>query len=270
VRARRIDDLSAIKMARDIAPPGRSTSATRCHQGPVAVRGAALSSPSNQMGKSNTPAELATVTATDGLILPALYYQRAMLAMRLNPQTPRHLAPRDGSGGIFCAVDRTNALMLTITNSGTAFLGLQNRGGGVLLQGVRISTRQAKVKRLQGTSTSSSPNAFHDIDGALTFTRKNTATPSCLVAALRGPGKVALCGHLKPKTLFRLRNLRRGGDDSGLSYEIMGRIASAALAEAKRQMAVGHGAGHGAFDMMDDYFSYQLCSTFFAVPTRRL
>ena len=87
---------------------------------------------------------LITVTADDGLLLPALFYE---------PEKPTNRLViwlhGMGSSGIFYNPGHTNALAAAFTTSGTAFLGLQNRGGG-MLQGVKfIDADGEKQKRLQ-------------------------------------------------------------------------------------------------------------------------
>src|SRR5689334_9809534 len=96
---------------------------------------------------ANPLAQLITVPATDGLQNPALYYEPAAATKRLVIWLHGM-----GSSGIFYAVDHTNALAAAATNADTAFLALQNRGGG-MLQGIRyFDETGTKQKRLQGTS----------------------------------------------------------------------------------------------------------------------
>lgn len=216
------------------------------------------------MAPSRLPlATLAIVTATDGLQLPALFYEP-----QNQPDAPAAKPTRRlviwlhgmGSSGIFYAVNHTNALAAAFTATGTAFLGLQNRGGG-MLQGIRYFDEAGdKQKRLQGTSHELIAECVHDIDGAIAYARAAGYTELYLAGHSTGANKVALYSYLKPPADNPLAGyvLYGGGDDTGLFYEDLGPDRfHAALTEARRQIAAGHGADLAPFDTMGDHFSWQ-------------
>lgn len=198
-------------------------------------------------------AQLITVTATDGLMLPALFYQ---------PEKPTNRLViwlhGMGSSGIFYAPNHTNALASAFTSSGTSFLGLQNRGGG-MLQGVKyLDEAGEKQKRLQGTTHELIADCVHDIDGALEFAKGQGYTELYLAGHSTGANKVALYSYLNPKNPFAGFVMYGGGDDTGLSYGFMGdEKFRAVLSEAKRQTDAGHGQELAPYDTMGDYFSWQ-------------
>lgn len=209
-------------------------------------------------------ARLITVPATDGLQNPALLFEPTP-GIDPAPHQPAASAKRlviwlhgMGSSGIFYSVAHTNALAAAIIATGAAFLGLQNRGGG-MLQGVRyFDATGAKQKRLQGTSHELIADCVYDIDGAIAFAQAHGYTELYLGGHSTGANKTALYHFLKPGNPCAGYVLYGGGDDTGLYYEDLGpERYQAALAEARRQVAAGHGSGLAPISLMGDYFSYQ-------------
>jgi len=198
-------------------------------------------------------ARLVTVTATDGLLLPALLFEPAQ-------PTKRAVVWLHGMGssGIFYSPDHTNALAAALTGAGIAFLGLQNRGGG-LLQGVKYFDADGnKLKKTQGTTHELIADCVKDIDGAITFAHAHGYTELYLGGHSTGANKTALYSYLKPKNDFTSYVLYGGGDDTGVAYEEMGEAKfHRVLDHAQKQIEGGHGADLAPFDDMGDYFSYQ-------------
>jgi alpha-beta hydrolase superfamily lysophospholipase len=202
----------------------------------------------------NSPlTRLIIVPATDGLQLPALFFEPAKPTKRLMIWLHGM-----GSSGVFYSVDHTNALAEAFTESGTAFLAMQNRGGG-MLQGIRYYDENGdKQKRLQGTTHELIAECVYDIDGALKFAAEHGYTELYLGGHSTGANKTALYHYLKPRNPFAGYCLYGGGDDTGLFYEELGydRFQDA-LEVCRRQIKAGRGADLTPFDMMGDYFSYQ-------------
>jgi pimeloyl-ACP methyl ester carboxylesterase len=203
---------------------------------------------------TSTPlAELITVTAADGLMLPALYYQPKTTTKRLVIWLHGM-----GSSGIFYSTAHTNALAAAFTGSGTAFLGLQNRGGG-MLQGIKyLDEAGEKQKRTGGTTHELIAECVHDVDGAVSFAKSQGCTELYLAGHSTGANKIALYSYLKPKNDLSGYVLYGGGDDTGMFYEDMGPESfKRMLEEAKHQTEAGHGADLAPVEVMGDYFSYQ-------------
>jgi pimeloyl-ACP methyl ester carboxylesterase len=198
-------------------------------------------------------ARLVTVKATDRLLLPALFYEPARPTKRLIVWLHGM-----GSSGIFYSVDHTNALAGAITSTGTAFLGLQNRGGG-MLQGLKYDDENGERQRLmQGTSHELIADCVHDIDGAITFAMQQGYTELYIGGHSTGANKVALYNYLKAQNPFVGYVLYGGGDDTGIFFEDLGRERfEKAIRESKRQIDAGHGTELAPFELMEDYFSYQ-------------
>jgi pimeloyl-ACP methyl ester carboxylesterase len=198
-------------------------------------------------------AQLATVTATDGLLLPTLFFEPAKPSKRLVIWLHGM-----GSSGIFYSPNHTNALADALTQSNTAFLGLQNRGGG-MLQGVKyLDEAGDKQKRLQGTTHELIAECVQDIDGAIAFAKAHGYTELYLAGHSTGANKVALYSYLRPGNPFTGYVIYGGGDDTGIAYEEMGADKfHAAITGSLHQIEAGHGADLAPFDMMGDYFSYQ-------------
>lgn len=163
-----------------------------------------------------------------------------------------------GSNGILFTPDHTNALATAFTTSGTAFLGLQNRGGG-MLQGIKYFDEAGeRQKRIQGTTHELIVECIHDINGAVTFAQEQGYTELYLAGHSTGANKTALYNYLQPDNPFTGYVLYGGGDDSGLFYEDLGpEHFQTALTESKRQIHIGHGTDLAPFDLLGGYFSYQ-------------
>lgn len=202
---------------------------------------------------SSPLAGLVSITATDGLQLPALHFASAKATKRLVVWLHGM-----GSSGIFYPVAHTNALAAAFTTRGIALLGLQNRGGG-MLQGVRyLDEAGERQKRLQGTSHELIADCVHDIDGALAWAKAQGYTELYLAGHSTGANKVALYSYLKPKNHFSAYVLYGGGDDTGIWYEELGSERfHRALAAAKSQVRAGNGEALAPYDTVHDYFSYQ-------------
>jgi pimeloyl-ACP methyl ester carboxylesterase len=198
-------------------------------------------------------AALVTVTATDGLLLPALYYQPLASSKRLVIYLHGM-----GPSGIFYSVRRTNALATGFIDSGTAFLGLQNRGGG-MLQGVKYYDETGeRQKRTVGTSHELIADCVHDIEGAIEFGRSEGFSEFYLAGHSTGANKIALYSYLKPENPFTGYVLFGGGDDTGLYYEEFGKERfERILAEARKQVKAGNGEAVAPVDLFGEHFSYQ-------------
>jgi pimeloyl-ACP methyl ester carboxylesterase len=198
-------------------------------------------------------ASLITITATDGLLLPTLFYQPA----KPNKRAVIWLHGMGSSGVIYSTV-HTNALAQAFVDSGTAFIAMQNRGAG-MLQGVKlINDMNEKEKHIKGTSHELIAECVHDIDGAIAFAKTAGYTELYLAGHSTGANKIALYNYLKPKNPFDGCVIYGGGDDTGMFYEELGPIRfKAALAESKRQIEAGHGEDLAPFELLDAYFSYQ-------------
>jgi pimeloyl-ACP methyl ester carboxylesterase len=163
-----------------------------------------------------------------------------------------------GSSGIFYAPNHTNALAAAFTASGTAFLGLQNRGGG-MLQGVKyLDDAGEKQKRVQGTTHELIADCVHDIDGAIEFAHAQGYAELYLAGHSTGANKVALYSYIKAENPISGYVMYGGGDDTGIAYEEMGdQKFRQVLAEASSRTKAGHGAELAPFDAMGEYFSWQ-------------
>lgn len=198
-------------------------------------------------------ARLITVPATDGLQLPALVFEPEAPTKRLVIWLHGM-----GSSGIFYKPAHTNALAAAFTATGTAFLGLQNRGGG-MLQGIRyFDDTGAKQKRLQGTTHELIAECVHDVDGAIAWATAHGYTELYLGGHSTGANKTALYQYLKPQNPFRGYVLYGGGDDTGDAYQTLGpdRFRQA-LAEARARVQAGQGEDLAPYALLDDHFSYQ-------------
>ena len=199
------------------------------------------------------PARLVTVTATDGLMLPGLFFEPDKASKRAAIWLHGM-----GSSGSFYPVTHTNALARELTDSGIAFLALNNRGAGNL-QGVKYLTDNGdKLKRIQGTTHELIAECVFDVDGALEFARSEGYSEFFLLGHSTGANKVVLYNYLKPNSIFAGYVVYGGGDDTGLFYEQLGPAGyKKALLAAKSKIRAGQGESLAPVDLVGDYFSYQ-------------
>lgn len=198
-------------------------------------------------------AELVTVTATDALQLPALLFEPE--------QTSRRMViwlHGMGSSGIFYGVNRTDALAQALTERQTAFLGLQNRGGG-MLQGIKYLDEAGELqRRVVGTTHELIADCVKDIDGAIEFAAKRGYTELYLAGHSTGANKAALYNYLVPENPFLGFVLFGGGDDTGIYFEELGeQHFHKLLDEARAKVKAGQGEELAPKAEMGDYFSYQ-------------
>jgi alpha-beta hydrolase superfamily lysophospholipase len=236
------------------------------------------------MAESHRPtAQLVTITATDGLLLPALYYKSgrgAPLVIWLHGMGPT---------GSFYAVDRINALATSLNSAGVAFLALNNRGAG-MLQSIKYVDEAGDYQKVtQGTSHELIADCVKDINGAVKFARDSGHDQLFLVGHSTGANKICVYNSYEPKNPFLGYVLFGGGDDTGLFYLELGRDRFYDLMqESKLRTEQGRGDqlvpqsyGVGAFsyqslaDILDpdgDYnsFPFTECSTGVKLSTKGL
>lgn len=170
------------------------------------------------MAESKRPkAELVTVTATDGLMLPALYYSAS-------DGSPAVIWLHGmGTTGSFYAVERMNTLASVLMESGMSFLALNNRGAGFLQDIKFVDDAGDYQKTTQGTSHELIADCVKDIDGAVKFLTDRGHSDLFLVGHSTGANKICVYNSKKPANPFRGYVLFGGGDDTGLFYEQLGK-----------------------------------------------
>jgi pimeloyl-ACP methyl ester carboxylesterase len=190
------------------------------------------------MAKNQHPlAQLLTITANDGLMLPALYYSAG-------PESPLVIWLHGmGSTGSFYAVERTNALASALLAKSISFLALNNRGAH-FLQGVKFLDKTGEYqKRLQGTSHELIAESIFDIEGAINFAKSNSHSSLFLVGHSTGANKICVYNYHSQNNPFKGYVLFGGGDDTGLFYEQLGRDRFFDLMqESKSKVEQGQGA----------------------------
>jgi pimeloyl-ACP methyl ester carboxylesterase len=198
-------------------------------------------------------AQLVTVTATDGLLLPALLFEPARPTARIVIWLHGM-----GTSGVIYSPDHTNAIASALTATGTAFLALQNRGAGIL-QGIKYFDEAGeRQKRIQGTSHELIRDCIHDVEGALAFAGHKGYTDYLLGGHSTGANKTALYNYLKPENAFSGYIIYGGGDDTGIFYEDLGSERfHQVLATSKRQIDAGHGEHMAPTELFEGHFSYQ-------------
>lgn len=173
--------------------------------------------------------------ATDGVELPGLLYE---------PQrrTKRAAVFLHGTGGssIFDS-KRTNLLAAEMLARGIAFLPFNNRGAN-LVKRLRVRKGRKTKGRAGGSAHELIRDCVRDIDGAARFLRLRGYRELFLIGHSTGANKIAVYDHYKQRNPFRKYVLLAGGDDTGLSYSLMGpRRFHAALEKSREMIAEGRG-----------------------------
>ncbi len=182
-------------------------------------------------------AQLVTVTATDGLQLPGLWYQPARPAKRAVISLHGN-----GTGGSFYGIERTNTVAAALTKAGVAYLALNNRGAHLAQRLKFIDEAGEEQKRTMGTSHELIADCHFDIDGAAAFAQAAGYTELYLLGHSTGANKICVYNYHQPQNPFAGYILFGGGDDTGIYYEELGsETFQQLLAEARDQTEQGRG-----------------------------
>lgn len=186
----------------------------------------------------------------DSLLLPGLLFEpksktkKALIYLHGN-----------GSASIFYSVDKMNVLAQELNKAGIAFFPFNNRGAQYIH---KIKTTDNKDGVKQGTALELIKDCVLDINGAIEFLKKQGYSEFYLVGSSTGANKIALYHYLQPKNPVKKYILLSGGDDVGLTYDMLGREQFYSLFhKCKEEIKKGMGQKLIPQIIDSDLYSYQ-------------
>ena len=186
--------------------------------------------------------------STDNIVLPGLLYEpikpTEKIAIYLHG---------NGSASVFYSVKEMNLLADYLTKNGIAFFPFNNRGAHYIH---KLHRRDEDVK--MGTAYEIIKDCIYDIDGAVNFLLKQGYKTFYLIGSSTGANKIVVYHHHRPKNKIAKYVLLSGGDDTGLSYQMMGgKKFYLALKKCKQEIKKGNRRLLVPASISDYLYSYQ-------------
>lgn len=190
--------------------------------------------------------------ATDGVVLPGLLFEPKNKSTKV-----AIFLHGNGHSSIFYDVKQMNVIAEYLINKNISFFPFNNRGAYYLhkLKKV-IDNKKEDVKA--GTAMELIKECIYDIDGAINFLKQQGYKTFYLIGISTGANKIVVYHYYKPKNPISKYVLLSGGDDTGLSYEMMGKEKFYKMLK-KCQSEINKGNGMKLIPSnLDDYlYSYQ-------------
>src|SRR3989344_5972018 len=186
----------------------------------------------------------------DGLTLPGLLYRgkedrAAVIYLHGN-----------GSSSIFYDEAENRPLAFALAKKNISTLYFNNRGAHLIK---RLTVRQGKKEERKrfGMAYEKIKECVADINGAVSFLKKQGYRKFYLAGASTGANKICVYNFYKPKNDFEKYILLCGGDDAGIYYHPLGKSKFwRLLAEAKKRIKTKHGEEIIKEILPDEFFSY--------------
>lgn len=185
----------------------------------------------------------------DGITLPGLLYRKekdkaAVIYLHGN-----------GSSSVFYDETKNRVLSLALTKKNISTLYFNNRGAHIIK---KLYVRRGKKQRRKyfGMAYEKIKECIEDIDGAISFLKKEGYSNFYLAGASTGANKICVYNFYKPKNDVEKYILLCGGDDTGISYHMLGKKKFwKLLAEAKKKIKSKHGE-EIIKEILPELFSY--------------
>lgn len=152
----------------------------------------------------------------DHLVLPGLLYEakeKRKIAIYLHG---------NGSSSVFYDEHEHRDLPKSLDRVGISFLKFNNRGAHIIKKLNIDSKRIKKDRKLFGCAYEVIRDCVLDIDAAVKFVKSLGYKEFYLIGASTGANKICVYNHYKPKNEVSKYVLLCGGDDTGISYSILG------------------------------------------------
>jgi len=175
------------------------------------------------------------IQATDGLLLPALFFE----PVRRSREAAIFLHG-NGDSSVFYSVARMNAFARALNAKGIAFLTFNNRGAHLSR---RLKSGKSGRVSPGGTTFERIAESVRDINGAVESLESLGYRSFDLIGHSTGANKV--CHYfwkMKERAIIRRVVLIAGGDDMGLYYDSLGPLRfEKLLSRARERVADGRG-----------------------------
>lgn len=199
--------------------------------------------------KTNKP-EFIEFQTKDGLTLPGLLYrgkEDKAVVIYLHG---------NGSSSIFYNETKNRALASALAKKNISTFYFNNRGAHIIKKLYVKLGKKEKRKRF-GMAYEKIKECIEDIDGAISFLKKQGYGKFYLVGASTGANKICVYNFYKQKIYVEKYVLLCGGDDTGIYYHALGKAKFwKLLAEAKRKIKSKQGEEIIKEILPDNFFSY--------------
>jgi len=197
--------------------------------------------------------KLAQFESTDGLLLPGLIFEPE----RKSNKVAIYLHG-SGSSSVFYSWKRTESFAKYLNKNGIAFLAFNNRGAHYIKK--LETNNESKKKEIKiGSALELIKDCIKDIDGAIKFLEKLGFKEFYLIGHSTGANKICVYNYYKPKNKVSKYVLLGGGDDAGISLDMVGGTKKLMryLEQAKKQIEKGNGKKLVPKYIADCLLSYQ-------------
>lgn len=185
----------------------------------------------------------------DGLTLPGLLYRgkkdrAAVIYLHGN-----------GSSSVFYDETENRSLTPVLAKKNISTLYFNNRGAHIIKK-LNVKRGKKEERKRFGMAYEKIKECIEDIDGAISFLKKQGYNKFYLAGASTGANKICVYNFYKPKNDVEKYILLCGGDDTGIYYHMLGKSKFwKLLAEAKRKIKSKHGE-EIIKEMLPELFSY--------------
>lgn len=186
----------------------------------------------------------------DGLTLPGLLYRG-----RQDKAVVIYLHG-NGSSSIFYNAVKNHTLAPALAKKNVSIFYFNNRGAHIIKK-LHVRRGKKEERKSFGMAYEKIKECVEDIDGAISFLKKQGYRKFYLAGASTGANKICVYNFYKPKNEVEKYILLCGGDDTGIYYHALGKQKFwRLLAEARRKIKAKRGEEIIKELLPDNFFSY--------------
>ena len=186
----------------------------------------------------------------DGLTLPGLLYRS-----KKDKAVVIYLHG-NGSSSIFYNETKNHPFAFALAKKNISILYFNNRGAHIIKK-LYVKHGKKEKKKYFGMAYEKIKECIKDIDGAISFLKKQGYRKFYLAGASTGANKICVYNFYKPKNNIEKYILICGGDDTGIYYYMLGKTKFwKLLFRARKKIKTGHGKEIIKEMLPDNFFSY--------------
>src|SRR3989338_10719081 len=152
----------------------------------------------------------------DGLTLPGLLYSTK------NSDSAAIYLHGNGSSSIFYDEHKNRLLAEALSKKNIATLYFNNRGAHIIKK-LNVKTGNKETRKYFGMAYEKIKECVYDIDGAISFLKKQGFKTFYLIGSSTGANKICVYNLYKPKIDIKKYILVCGADDVGIYYHLLGK-----------------------------------------------
>ncbi len=162
----------------------------------------------------------------------------------------------NGSSSVFYDEAENHPLVSALAKKNISTLYFNNRGAHIIKK-LNVGRGKKNERKRFGMAYEKIKECIEDIDGAISFLKKQGYSKFYLAGASTGANKICVYNFYKPKNDVEKYILLCGGDDTGIYYHTLGKVKFwKLLAEAKKKIKAKHGEEIIKEILPDELFSY--------------